>query len=187
MKIKHKILNWVFSKNRMYFEDRVLYTADFHATYIKKSEVVTKPLDLEKIFEEHKHHFELLLIKDFVGYIPKNVNEPALKIFEESGELFEKWTLWQSWYINTRAMNDPVKIGFYNGMMVYLKVLNTIAKVHKKNYQPEVRNMKEEIVEPSFIEKALSGIKEFEDGIKNNKTNKESEADENVETKVNPS
>ena len=97
-----------------------------------------KPLDLEKIYNENKHYFELLLCKDFVGYIPKEIQEPVINnFFKEYGEQVERWTMWHSWYINRKALNDPQKITFYAGMMVYLKVLNTLAKVNKKNYQPE--------------------------------------------------
>ena len=63
-----------------------------------------KKLDLEKIFNEHKFEFELLLLKDFTGYIPKDVQEPVLKMFKEYGEDFERWTLFQSWYVNSRAI-----------------------------------------------------------------------------------
>lgn len=137
-------------------------------------------LDLDKIYEENKHYFELLLVKDFVGYIPKDVNEPALKMFKEYGEIMEQWTLWHSWYVNRRAMNDPIKISFYNGMMVYLKVLNTMARINKKNYQPEKKQVEEEIVATSFLDSALEDLKEFQNGIKDYKRNKDSST-ENTE------
>jgi hypothetical protein len=95
-----------------------------------------KPLDLDKTFENNKEYFELLFIKDFTGYIPKEINEPVLKIFEDQGEMVERWTLWHSWYINRKALSDPLKIPFYNGMMIYLKLLNSIARVNKKVYAP---------------------------------------------------
>ena len=133
-----------------------------------------KKLDLEKIYNDHKFEFELLLIKDFVGYIPKDVNEPALKVFKEFGEVFERWTLWQSWYINTRAMNDPIKLALYNGMMIYLKVIHTLARVNKKNYQPPQPVAQGEVATP-WIDEALSGLKQFNEGVKNDKGNKDSE------------
>lgn len=141
-----------------------------------------KPLDLEKIYNDNKHFFELMLVKDFVGYIPKDVQEPALKIFKEYGEQFERWTLWQSWYVNRRAINDPVKIGFYNGMMVYLKVLNTLARVNKKNYQPERKPLPEaNEVETSWIEEALKGVNSFNDYVEA-QNNKKPETAENKGT-----
>ena len=125
-----------------------------------------KKLDLEKIFNEHKFEFELLLIKDFTGYIPKDVQEPVLKMFKEYGEDFERWTLFQSWYVNSRAINDPLKITFYNGMMLYLKTLNTMAKINKKNSQtPRPQIKQEEVVATNFLEEALQGVKAFTDNI----------------------
>ena len=130
-----------------------------------------KKLDLQKIYQEHKHEFELLFVKDFVGYIPKEVQEPTLKCFKEYGEAFERWTLWQSWYINTRAMNDPIKLALYNGMMIYLKVIHTLAKVNKKNYQPPQPVAQGEVATP-WINEALDGLKEFNAKIKGNKGDK---------------
>ena len=140
-----------------------------------------KKLDLEKIFQEHKHEFELLLIKDFVGYIPKEVQEPALKCFKEYGEAFERWALWQSWYINTRAINDAKKIEVYQGMMVYLKVLYTMAHINKKNYQPpQSAQMGEGVVTPK-INDYLEDINFFKTNV--NKITKESTDNKNEESK----
>lgn len=129
--------------------------------------------NLEKIYDENKHIFDLLVVKEFVGHIPKEVSEPILKIFEDQGEMFERWILWQSWYINRKAMNDPVKIGFYNGMMVYLKVLYTIANVNKKSYVPTkpVQEFKSEI---PWVDKAIDGVNQFRKAYENNKTNQNS-------------
>jgi len=136
-----------------------------------------KPLDLEKIFNEHKYEFETLLVKDFIGYIPKEINEPTLKVFREFGEQFEKWTLWQSWYINHKAIRDPLKITFYDGMMVYLKVLNTMAKTNKKSSFVEAKgNIGDKKVEAPYIDAALSGIEEFKNNVnKNYKANQDTE------------
>jgi hypothetical protein len=142
-----------------------------------------KKLDLEEVYLNNQHFFELRLLKDFVGYIPKDVSEPTLNIFKDHGEAMERWTLWQSWYINGRYINDPKHIEFSHGMMVYLKMLNTMAKLQKKNFQPAVRQVQnEEVVASSFIDKALEGLKEFQDGnTKNNQTNQGSQGTENAE------
>ena len=144
-----------------------------------KTKKQDKPLDLEKIYNENRHEFEMLLIKDFVGYIPKDVNEPALKVFKEFGEVFERWTLWQSWYVNRRAINDPIKITFYNGMMLYLKVLNTMARVNSKNYIPIIKPkiVEAEVGASNFIDDALKGVSEFlEKNVKSNQ-NPENKSD----------
>ena len=138
----------------------------------------TKPIDLEKIYKENKNVFELFLIKDFVGYIPKDIQEPTLKCFKEYGEIFEKWTLWQSWYINTRAINDPLKIPFYQGMMVYLKVLNTMAKINKQNYQPTPKDKLDEKVVSSWVDDAINEINYFKTNVNKAETNQDTKSTE---------
>lgn len=154
--MKNKILDLIWNRYSSYFEKFIVHE---------------KP-DLEKIFNENKHYFELLLVKDFVGFIPKDIQEPALNIFKEGGEQFERWTLWQSWYINRKAINDPIKITFYNGMMVYLKVLNTLARVNKKNYQPTENKVVEESVASSWVDDALADVKGFQEGLQKLKDNR---------------
>jgi hypothetical protein len=141
-----------------------------------------KKLDLEKIYEENKFEFELLLIKDFVGYIPKDIQEPALNIFKEYGEVFERWTLWQSWYVNRKVINDPLKITFYNGMMVYLKVLNTMARTFKKNAQPQSKAPQEEVVATSFLESALEDLDFFRKNVNKKPESNQSDKDEKPES-----
>ena len=136
-----------------------------------------KKLDLEKIFNEHKFEFELLLIKDFIGYIPKDVQEPALNMFKEYGEQIERWTLWQSWRINGKAVHDPLKITSYEGMMIMLKVWYSLAKTFKKNAQPQA-NPQQEVVATSYLDSALEGLNYF----KANAKNKNNQADKNEST-----
>lgn len=116
----------------------------------------TKFIDLDKIFEENKGYFEILFIKDFTGYIPKEVMEPTLKIFEDHAEMFERWTLWQSYYINRKVLGEPMKIPFYNGMLVYLKLLNTMARINKKS----------DISSPIQVNKNVETKTQVEDFIK---------------------
>lgn len=143
--MKQKFLNFIYRNNKKFFEDKI---------------------DLTDLYDKNKHFFDLLTVKEFVGHIPKSVNEPALKIFEDQSEMFEKWILWQSWYLNRKVINDPVKIGFYNGMMVYLKVLYTIARVNKKTFIPPTPIQEEPKVETPWIEKALETISDFKRDVK---------------------
>ncbi len=84
--------------------------------------------------------------------------------------------MWQSWYINRKAINDPLKITFYSGMMVYLKILNTLARVNKRTYQPSQSVSPEIKVGASMLDDALEGLKEFNEKLnENNKSNKSSE------------
>jgi hypothetical protein len=139
--MKNKILNWIYKNNKKFFENKIL--------------------DLDTVFYENKEYFELLFIKDFTGYIPKEVTEPTFKIFEEYSEMFERWTLWQSYYINRKVMSEPMKIPFYNGMLIYLKLLNTIAKVSKKGYvAPTRQNTENQDIKPK-VEDFLEDISIF--------------------------
>ena len=163
--MKSKILNYIYKNNSEFFYNKVL------------KNVPPEKIDLEKVYEENKKYFETLFVKDFIGYIPKEVNEPALKAFENNGDAIEKWILWQSWYINRKALNEPVKILFYSGMMVYLKVLYTLANANKKI--PTVYVPREEKVEQSFLDKALSGVDDFRNNF-NKKDGNTNQGDKNA-------
>jgi hypothetical protein len=155
--MKNKILNYIFEKNRDFF--------------VKKCEI--KP-DLEKLYEENNEYFDLLSLKSFVGYIPTSIKEPTLKIFEEGGEAIERWTLWQSWYINRKEIDeikDPLKIMFYNGMKVYLKIINTMARVHKKTKTDSISSPVSASVDNTWIDSALEGVEAFKKNIKNDSGN----------------
>lgn len=173
--MKSKILNYIFHRYHDYFLKEV------KSELIEKNLTDIKRSDLTELFENNKHFFELLLIKDFVGHIPQDVNEPALKAFEENGDAIEKWILWQSWYINRKALNDPMKILFYNGMMVYLKVLYTLANVNKKYKAPVIQKQNTKVEIP-WIEQALSGVQSFTTDFKKHNDNKnEGDKDANNE------
>src|ERR1035437_1947997 len=118
--MKNKILNLIYQNNPAFFNSKILRS------------IAPEKIDLEKVYEENKKYFETLILKHFIGYIPNEVNEPGLKAFENNGDAIEKWILWQSLYVNRKALNEPVKILFYSGMMVYLKVLYTLANANKK-------------------------------------------------------
>ena len=140
-----------------------------------------KKLNLEKIYTENKEFFESMLVREFVGYIPKNMEEPVLKIFSEHAELMQRWVMWQSWYINKKCLHDPLKLTRYDGMMVYLKVLFLMAESNKK---PVVKNevtteVKEK--EKPWVEVALDGLNDFISSIKENESNK---GDKNAEDEV---
>lgn len=144
----NKFLDYIYKKNKKFFQGKI---------------------NLEELYDENSYYFDTLSLKSFVGFIPKDVNEPTLKVFEEHGEAIERWTLWQSWYVNRKAINDPLKISLYHGMMMYIKVLNTMSRIHKKTYiQPQSTPGTTEIETP-WIDKALGDIAEFKKGIKEKK------------------
>lgn len=149
--MKNRFLNYIYRKNKKFFESKI---------------------NFEELYDDNSHYFDILSLKQFIGYIPKSVNEPALKIFEDYGEAVEKWTLWQSWYINRKLINDPLKISFYHGMMMYIKVLNTMSRIHKKTYiMPTSTEQDDKKVESPWIDKALEGIAEFKSKLKEKNEN----------------
>ena len=168
--MKKKILEYIY----LYFKDF------FDSKYPEKS---ISEEELEKVYLDHKSFFESLSVKDFIGYIPNDINEPALKAIENQGEIFEKWILWQSYYVNQKAINDTQNLLKYQGMMLYLKVLHVISKVNKK-LKPSVEIRKETSVEVPYIESALEGIRDFKHGLQSNK-NRNSKDAESKERKGN--
>ncbi len=171
-----KILKYIYNKYPEFFQNEV------KKEFTEKNQTDLIRANLEDLYEKNKHFFELLLVRDFVGYIPKDINEPTLKIFEEYGDIFEKWIMWHSWYINRKAMNDPMKIPFYSGMMVYLKVLFTISSTNKKNKTPDIKPEDTKVdKKKSSIEEALEGISQFKIGVEKLKQNESDKSDEDAE------
>src|SRR5436190_1205490 len=82
----------------------------------------------------------------------------------------------EDFYINRKAINDPLKISLYNGMMIYLKVLQVMAMTHKKSYTPRKLMNEEKEVEIPWIDKVLDNIKDFKENAKS-KTNKSEESE----------
>lgn len=149
----------MYGKSTQFFYDKVV--SDFQLIEQK---------ELDKVYEANSHYFDTLSLKSFVGYIPKDVTEPVLKVFEDYGESIERWTLWQSWYINRKAMNDPLKLDFYHGMMMYIKVLNTMSRIHKKPYLQSKPITNDTKVETPWIDTVLEDINTFKESIKKNET-----------------
>lgn len=149
--------------------------------YIRNKKFFDSKIDLETLYDDNSHFFDTLSLKEFVGYIPKNINEPALKIFEENGEAIEKWTLWQSWYVNRKSQQVPLRPEFWNGMMMYIKVLNTMSRIHKKTYIIPQQEKDDTKVETPWIDQALQGISDFKKGIEKQNENKDNKGDQSTE------
>lgn len=118
--------------------------------------------DLSWVYETNKDFFEQKLVESFTGFIPKDVSEPTLKIFEDHSELLQRWILWQSHFINKKSLHDQAHLEKYGGMMIYLKVLFLMAEQNKKR-QPAIRKPIISEPEPSFLEKAMAGVDEFKE------------------------
>lgn len=153
----HKIL---FPKKEAYIEDLKKSNNGFAREAILSKE------NLENLYNENKDFFQDMLVREFVGYVPKEINEPTLKFFSDNAAMFQKWVLWQSHYINRKAMHDPLKLPRYEGMMIYLKVLHTIASANKSVVSPDAPPEKEQPKEVPVIEKELEALSAFKDGLK---------------------
>lgn len=163
--MKEKILNYIYSKYESFFREKVLKSL--------------KNDDFEKLYTSNSHAFDLLALKEFVGYIPKDVREPILKVFEEHGEAWERWTLFQSWYLNKKMMADPAKQLLYYGMLIYIKQIHTMASVHKKTYIKPPANTDEEEVDVPWIDKVLADVQHYKDNFKKkDEINKGDQADQ---------
>lgn len=172
MSIKSKILDYLYENNKNFFVKKMKnYLEEFETKRVRE-------MELEEIYEDNKSFFENKLVESFTGFIPKDISEPALKIFEDHAELFQRWILWQSFYINNRALNDSALLEKYKGMMIYLKVLFLMAEVNKKKSKP-VKAPINSTPEPSFLDKAMAAVDEFKN--KYGKTEVQADKSETVE------
>lgn len=163
--MKQKILNYIYNKYESFFREKVLENLNNK--------------DFEKLYTDNSHAFDLLSLKEFVGYIPKDVREPVLKVFEEYGEAWERWTLYQSWYLNKKMMADPAKQVLYYGMLMYVKNLHTLANIHKKPYVKPATVGEENEVDVPWIEKALADVEYYKDNFgKKDESNKGDQTDQ---------
>lgn len=154
MNIKSKVLNYLYYKYQRFFNGKILEELkESQRSKIKEEE-------LESLYRKNKSVFEGFLVKDFIGFIPENINEPTLKIFEDHAEIFQRWIFWQSWYINRRSLHDKENIEKYDGMMIYLKVLFLMAEANKKA-KPTIRKPISSKPEQSFLETAMQGVDDF--------------------------
>lgn len=153
MNLKTKILSYIYKKNEKFFQ--------FHVKQSVLEDLYKQ--SIEELFEQRKELFESLFIKDFIGYIPKEITEPALKIFEEHGEMFQRWVMWQSYYVNRKALHDQQRLQVYDGMMIYLKVIYLMAEANKKKWVPPKRTTTSSEPEIPWLDKALQDVNFFKE------------------------
>jgi hypothetical protein len=143
-KTKLAILEWIFAKHKEFFERKV-----------------GNNLPLKQLYNTHKQEFEQFLIEDFTGYIPKEVNEPAIKIIKEQSEPLKKWILWQSHIVNKKLLNDAPNILKWQGMMLNYRMwyayLDTIDVT--KQVLPAQLSQRQQA--QSKTSEALLGVKDF--------------------------
>lgn len=181
--IWEKFLKYIYDKNTSFFVDRT--KSKISKYYIKGM----KDKALTQVYRENKEFFNQVITEDFVGYIPKSVKEPVLKIFSEYAEPFQRWLLWQSHLINKKSLHDKKNLERYDGMMIYLKILYTIADMNKRFETPKQAQpitTDEKVEEVSWLENALSEINQFKTDVKKNKSDS-SEADKAEDSEDNGS
>lgn len=166
--IWEKILSYIYENNATFFVEKT--RSKISKYYIKGM----KDKSLTQVYRENKEFFNEIIVEDFVGYIPKSTKEPVLKIFAEYAEPFQQWLLWQSHLINKKSLHDIKNVARYDGMMIYLKILYTIADMNKRfkisAYQAATA-VAEKVEEPSWLDGALKDIEEFKKHAnKNNET-----------------
>lgn len=177
-KLKQKLLNHIYKLNQRFFRKRVL------DSILKQDLENIKKVNLESLYNQNKEIFEGFLIREFTGYVPRDVYEPTLKIFKDNSEMIQRWVLWQSYYINRRSIHDPQNLKRYEGMMIYLKGLHTLADKSKKAEMPALKSVAPKSEKP-WLEEALEGLKEFNE----KKSGKEDEKidEEKLSTPKSPS
>lgn len=122
--------------------------------------------DLENLYNENKDFFQEMLVREFVGYVPKEINEPVLKFYADHAPMIQKWLLWQSHFINRKAMHDPLKLPRYEGMMVVYTVLFKLASASTNIIPSEKPPVKENEPDQPLIEKELETLAGFKEGFK---------------------
>lgn len=163
------LLKFIFKKYKSFFVNE----------FLSEPPKLTDAKEITKIYQDNKSLFEELLVQDFIGHIPKEINEPALRALSHDPESLEKWLLWHSYYVNRKVVRDPERIQFYDGIMVYLKVFLTIARTNKTVSKMEntVSRETSSMNTLKWVDEALSGVKAFKKGYEN-KNSKTKEAEE---------
>lgn len=78
---------------------------------------------LRWVYLRYRSFFYNIFVEEFLGDIPKDVEEPAMKFLSQGKDRMEKWALFQAHVLQTRLETDPDKIQLYKGMMLMLKLL----------------------------------------------------------------
>jgi hypothetical protein len=157
-KIKTYILQWIFNANKEFF--------------IKKSLLKTS---LREVYEARREDFESFLIEDFTGHIPRDVNEPAMKVYKESSETIRRWVLWQSHIVNKKSIDDQPNLLKWKGMMLMLRFLYSVAE-SSASQKPVQKDNQKQAPSEKFSESILAA-REFSDDRKEDKNAEYEHAD----------
>lgn len=103
--------------------------------------------------------FREMLVAEFLGDIPKQVNENAIGVMGERKEKLEKWLLWQAYLVQRKAVSDLRRADYYFGVLSHIKILlSLISSVKSVDIEPVQSLAKKE-----DMSEVLSIIKKFRD------------------------
>lgn len=124
---------------------------------------------LRTLYWAYRQQFYELFIEEFLGEIPKEINEPAVSFLGQGKERLEKWLLFHAHLLQRRVETDPKKIERYHGMLLYLKLILVVTLRSADNKPPQIKGTVdvEEGEEPKdFLEgvySAVEGLKKYWD------------------------
>lgn len=81
---------------------------------------------LKFLYYANKQAFHDFLIEDFVGEIPREVQEPALTFLANGKIILQKWVLFHAHLLQRRIVVEPKAIERNQGMLLYLKLFQTL-------------------------------------------------------------
>lgn len=122
---------------------------------------------IKLLYRMYPKFFYECIATDFLGEIPKQINDNALGVFEERREKMMKWFLWQSYIIQRKAVSDLKKADFYLGMLTNIKMYITLIgddETKSINRTPIVKDIKKDTNNSVAL---FDKVDKFRKGLKN--------------------
>lgn len=118
------------------------------------------------LYRRYPKVFYECVSEDFLGSIPKRINENALAVFEERRETLQKWFLYQSFIIQRKAVSDIRRADFYLGMLTNIKMYLTLIESDEVKVPKQVIPKKQPRED---ISKEIGAVEAFRKGLKKDK------------------
>lgn len=122
---------------------------------------------LRFIFNRYKSTFEEFLVEDFIGQIPKSLNEPAIEFLAQGRQKLEPWILYTSYYTQRRAVAEIHNAQIYHGVLLILKVLSSIVSTKPISVESPIQ-----ISDDQKDRDPMAGVQEFVTGMREFATKK---------------
>lgn len=121
-----------------------------------------KKIVLSYLFYKYRDFFEEKMVEEFMAKTSDEVKEPALDFLAHGKQKLEKWILFQSYFMQRKAVNDISKAQFYQGAMLYLAIFLKVISQHKviRTEIPKGKEIGESPEEKT--KKAISDLKIYE-------------------------